>query len=115
VGHRLRAAKSRGFSRWHHECFSVLIAMTSLRKLLLVTASALALCGLQACASESDLNPQPLPPEDPRDNGKEGSDTVGGGSSGSSGAAPTGAADAGADGSDGGGGGDGAAPDGRDQ
>lgn len=91
----------------------MLIAMTSLRKLLLVTASALALCGLQACASESDLNPQPLPPEDPRDNGKEGSDTVGGGSSGSSGAAPTGAADAGADGSDGGG--DGPAPDGRDQ
>ena len=93
----------------------MLIAMTSLRKLLLVTASALALCGLQACASESDLNPQPLPPEDPRDNGKEGSDTVGGGgSSGSSGAAPTGAADAGTDGSDSGGG-DGAAPDGGDQ
>ena len=69
--------------------------MTSFRKLLLATASALALCGVQACASESDLNPQPLPPEDPSQNGKEGSDTTGGGSSGSSGAnAPPGALDA---------------------
>lgn len=84
--------------------------MTSFRKLLLVTAGALALCGLQACASESDLNPQPLPPEDPRDNGKEGSDSTG--SSGSSGAAPTGPADAGAADGDGG---DSTAPDGGDQ
>lgn len=69
--------------------------MTSFRKLLLVTASALALCGVQACASESDLNPQPLPPEDPRDNGKGGGDTTGAGSSGSSGATtPTGSQDA---------------------
>ena len=69
--------------------------MTSFRKLLLVTASALALCGVQACASESDLNPQPLPPED-SENGKGG--TTGGGSSGSSGAnAPPDAADAGPD------------------
>jgi hypothetical protein len=80
--------------------------MTSFRKLLLVTASAIALCGVQACASESDLNPQPLPPEDPRDNGKGGGDTTGTGSSGSSGAdapplaldaATTDAADGGAD------------------
>jgi len=81
--------------------------MTSFRKLLLVTASALALCGLQACASESDLNPQPLPPENPRDNGKEGSDSTGG----SSGTAP--AADAGA--ADGDSGADSAVPDGDDQ
>jgi hypothetical protein len=88
--------------------------MTSFRKLLLVTASALALCGVQACASESDLNPQPLPPEDPSSNGKEGSDSTGGGSSGSSGGVPTGAADAGTTDS-GDAGGDGSTADGGDR
>lgn len=39
--------------------------MGSLRTILLVAMSALAFCGLTACASDEDtqLNPQPLPPQ----------------------------------------------------
>jgi hypothetical protein len=36
--------------------------MTPIRKLLLVTVGVLAFHGVQACASETELNPQPLPP-----------------------------------------------------
>lgn len=87
--------------------------MTTFRKLLLVTAGAAVLFALQACASESDLNPQPLPPADPTSDGKEGRDSNGAGTSG--GAASPGATDAAtSDAADGGR--DGAAPtDGGDQ
>jgi hypothetical protein len=79
--------------------------MTRFRKILLVTASALALCGAQACTSDTELNPQPLPPADPTrsPDGKEGSDN-GGGSSGATnpGSADAAAPDGGGDGGDGG-------------
>ena len=37
--------------------------MSPIRKLLFVGVGVLALHGLQACASETELNPQPLPPQ----------------------------------------------------
>ncbi len=37
--------------------------MSPFRKLLLVGVSALALAGVQACSTETELNPQPLPPQ----------------------------------------------------
>jgi hypothetical protein len=92
--------------------------MRSLRKLLLVGVGVLALHGLQACASESDLNPQPLPPQGGEETpnptppvDKTGDNTSGGssGSSGSSGspaAAVDGGSDGAADGGDAGEGGD---------
>lgn len=67
--------------------------MTSFRKLLLVSASAAALCAIVACSSGTELNPQPLPPvsnEPPRS--PTGGDDKGG-SSGSMGN-PPGSADA---------------------
>ena len=80
--------------------------MSPIRKLLFVGAGVLALHGVQACASETELNPQPLPPQstsggenptrDPAD--KTGETTGVGGSSGSSGGVPANAADAGTDG-----------------
>ena len=77
--------------------------MTAFRKLLLVTVGAIALCGVQACSSGTELNPQPLPPADPHEPGSaDKGATNGGASSGSSGAstpAPSGA-DAGAEGGD---------------
>lgn len=89
--------------------------MAVVRKLLLVALAAGALYGVQACASETELNPQPLPPEDPgrgqqtgadeSADGKGTSSGAGGGSSGTSGAPNAGVGDAGADGdADGGGG-----------
>ncbi len=36
--------------------------MNPVRKLLFVCAGVVALCGVQACSSETELNPQPLPP-----------------------------------------------------
>ncbi|MBS2016541.1 MAG: hypothetical protein JST00_26895 [Deltaproteobacteria bacterium] len=39
--------------------------MALARKLLFVTLAAGALYGVQACTSETELNPQPLPPENP--------------------------------------------------
>ena len=78
--------------------------MSPIRKLLFVGAGVLALHGVQACASETELNPQPLPPQvvggesPPRDPPEKTGDTTGaGGSSGSSGGGPANAADAGAD------------------
>ena len=80
--------------------------MSPIRKLLFVGAGVLALHGVQACASETELNPQPLPPQSgggdpaPRDPADKGETTgAGGGSSGSSGSGvPMNAADAGPDG-----------------
>ena len=76
--------------------------MSPIRKVLFVGASVLALHCVQACASETELNPQPLPPQgssggenptrDPAD--KTGETTGVGGSSG----VPANAADAGTDG-----------------
>lgn len=37
--------------------------MSPIRKLLFVSVGILALHGVQACASETELNPQPLPPQ----------------------------------------------------
>ena len=37
--------------------------MSPFRKLLFVGVGVLALHGVQACASETELNPQPLPPQ----------------------------------------------------
>jgi len=82
--------------------------MTTFRKLLLLTAGALVLCALQACASESGLNPQPLPPADPTSDGKEGRDSNGAGTNGGASSAPGAADAAAADAADGGR--DGAAP-----
>ena len=86
--------------------------MAPIRKLLLVCVGAFALHGLQACTGETELNPQPLPPQGgseqtppPADPQKMGDTTgVGGssGSSGSSGTPPVPAADGGTDGGDGG-------------
>ncbi len=77
--------------------------MTRFRKLLLVTAGAVTLCGVQACSAGSELNPQPLPPQDPthapNDPSQKGSDSTSSGSSGAS-ATPGGAADAGAESGD---------------
>ncbi len=97
------------------------VVMTSVRKLLLVALGVFALHGLQACASETELNPQPLPPQGGEpvrapgsDNEKSGAPADSTGSSGSSGTggtsggaapAPNANADGGTDGgaSDGGG------------
>jgi hypothetical protein len=81
--------------------------MSPIRKLLLVGVGVIALHGLQACASETELNPQPLPPQGGAETGEpaqtpgdKASDGSGGssGSSGSGGSPPPVAADAGADG-----------------
>jgi hypothetical protein len=85
------------------------VAMTTFRKLLFVTVGALALCGMQACSSGTELNPQPLPPSgDPRSPEGKGPDDSNGGSSGSTGTNPSpgGASDAGAEGGDAADGGD---------
>ena len=80
--------------------------MRSLRKLLFVGVGVLALYGLQACTSETDLNPQPLPPQGGSSGGEntpvpgpvdKAGDTTSGGSSGTSGS-PAAAPDAGTDG-----------------
>lgn len=80
--------------------------MSPIRKLLLVGVGVVALQGLQACASETELNPQPLPPQGgaetgqpPQTPGDKASD--GTGSSGTGGTPPA-AVDGGADGADGG-------------
>ena len=64
VGSRCRPlAKSLGFPCWHQRCFHRFVSHGPFRKLLLVGVGVLALHGLQACASETELNPQPLPPQ----------------------------------------------------
>jgi hypothetical protein len=91
--------------------------MGSFRKLLLVGVGVLALHGLQACANDTELNPQPLPPQggaslgdpsqtpsDPNKNGGGGGDTTG---AGSTPAPPAAAPDAGTEGGDAADGGDG--------
>ena len=84
--------------------------MGPFRKLLLVGVGVLALHGVQACSNETELNPQPLPPQggegtgggteptpaDPAKNSGGGSDTTAGASGGPP-PAP-GSADAGAEG-----------------
>ncbi len=80
--------------------------MSPIRKLLFVGVGVLALHGVQACASETELNPQPLPPQGssgdnpPPDPADKTGEATGGGSSGSSGTGvPTTApSDAGTDG-----------------
>jgi hypothetical protein len=76
--------------------------MVSFRKLLLVGVGVVALHGLQACASETELNPQPLPPGDETARAPEGASddgtNQGTGGSGSDPAPP--AADAGTEGGD---------------
>ena len=69
--------------------------MTLTRKALLVVLGALALQGVQACATDTELNPQPLPPGgeptavgDPEDGDDRGGSS-GGGSSGTSPPAPS--------------------------
>jgi hypothetical protein len=82
--------------------------MTRFRKLLLVSAGAVALA-VQACSSGTELNPQPLPPGDPqRDPGEKGSGGFGGDHSGGTPVAlPTASPqDAGAEGGDASDGGD---------
>jgi uncharacterized membrane protein YgcG len=85
--------------------------MSPIRKLLLVGVGVLALHSLQACANETELNPQPLPPQgstdpapppDQKNDGTSGGGTSSG-SSGSSGATPASDADGGDGGPDGGG------------
>ena len=81
--------------------------MGPFRKLLIVGVGVIALHGLQACASDTELNPQPLPPQgEPSrapesDDGKNGSSgDLGGGTAtdpGSSGGPPASVGDAGAD------------------
>lgn len=73
--------------------------MKPFRKLLLVTVGAIALCGVQACSSGTELNPQPLPPTDPARGPDDQKGTGDNGSSGT-GAAPESGADAGAEGGD---------------
>ena len=79
--------------------------MISVRNILLVTLTVGALCGAQACASETvELNPQPLPPGGEPANGKEepeaaGNDQGSSGGLGSGGSAAPGA-DAGSAGGD---------------
>ena len=95
------------------------VAMRPLHRVLLLVAALTAIHGVQACATETPdpgLNPQPLPPEDQKDNsrGEEAQDPntgVGGGSTsgstsssgGSSGSAPVADGDAGDGGGDSGG------------
>jgi hypothetical protein len=83
--------------------------MSPIRKLLLVGVGVLALHGVQACASETELNPQPLPPQGgssgdnvPPPDQKGEATGANGGSSGSSGSAgaPADASDGGTDGGD---------------
>ena len=69
--------------------------MTRFRKLLLVTVGAVALCGVQACSSGTELNPQPLPPNDPTRGPDEKGSASDNGSSGGTGATPAPGADAG--------------------
>jgi hypothetical protein len=88
--------------------------MGPFRKLLLVGVGVLALYGVQACANDTELNPQPLPPQggaslgdptqapDPNKSGGGGSDTTG-----STPAPPAAASDAGTEGGDAADGGDG--------
>jgi hypothetical protein len=77
--------------------------MNSVRKLVLVVLGVLALHGMQACSTETELNPQPLPPTDPGEGneGKRGPESdQAGGFGGSTGAPPPNATgdDAGAEG-----------------
>lgn len=85
--------------------------MSSLRKVLWVVAAFAVVHGVEACSAEepgAELNPQPLPPQDPGE-AKSPSDDRGsstGGGSSSSGSS-SGAPNAGVDASDGGDAGDG--------
>lgn len=84
--------------------------MSSLRRVLWVVAAFAVVHGVQACSAEepgAELNPQPLPPQDPGESktpGDDGRATGAGGSSSSGGS--SGAPNSGADASDGGDGGD---------
>lgn len=78
--------------------------MSPIRKLLIVSVGVLALYGVQACTSETELNPQPLPPggggdlrnpQDEAETDKNGSTGAGGMSP-----APSTGSDAGAEGGD---------------
>lgn len=79
--------------------------MSPIRKWLLVGVGAFALHGLQACTSETELNPQPLPPQggdstrSPTEEPAGGADKNGT-SSGVPAPPPTPARDAGAEGGD---------------
>lgn len=87
--------------------------MSSLRRVLWVVAAFAVVHGVEACSAEepgAELNPQPLPPQDPGESkGPEddGRGTAGGASSSSGGS--SGAPNADADASDGGDAGDGGA------
>lgn len=79
--------------------------MSPIRKLLIVCVGVFALYGVQACTSETELNPQPLPPqgggdlrnpEDEAAGDKNGSTGAGGGMN----PAPSTGSDAGAEGGD---------------
>ena len=67
--------------------------MSPIRKLLLVGVGALALHTLLACTSETELNPQPLPPGPPEavqhEPGGENSDSKTGEPMGTGGGSPT--------------------------
>lgn len=91
--------------------------MGPFRKLLLVGVGVLALHGVQACSNETELNPQPLPPQggaglgdptqapsDPNKNAGGGADTTG---TGGTPAPPPSATDGGTEGGDAADGGDG--------
>ena len=84
---------------------SLLRLMSPIRKLLFVGVGVLALYGVQACASETELNPQPLPPGEPArtpDDKNDDQENGGMGAGGTSGSptspAPADAADGGSDG-----------------
>lgn len=93
--------------------------MGPFRKLLLVGVGVLALHGVQACSNETELNPQPLPPQggaglgdptqspDPSKNSGGDGTTGAGGTSGNPTPPPADAADAGTEGGDAADGGDG--------
>jgi hypothetical protein len=111
------AAKSLGFLTWHQRCFQGSLIMSPFRKLLLVGVGALALHGVVACSTQTELNPQPLPPQGGESTGdptqspgdKNGGDTSGGGTGAQPppSAADAGAMDSGTEGGDAADGGDG--------
>lgn len=97
--------------------FIPLVVMRPLHRVLFLVAALAAVHGVQACATETPdpgLNPQPLPPEDQKDNTRNPEEVAqdpngGGGSTSSGGTTGTGTPAADGDAGDGGGdsGGDG--------
>ncbi len=90
--------------------------MSLFRKLLIVGVGVLALHGVEACSTETGLNPQPLPPQGGESSGDPtqspspakdpGDDTTGAGGTSGTATPPQGASDAGAEGGDAADGGD---------